>query len=267
MRLALIFCEIAPASDFPFETVVYQSGPYVTSLAIVVTLPPSLQVTLNVSLPPGAVLTSDTLQSVSFPAVAIALTTSLASSGDMQMVSLFLPVLPAASTSMPRWWMPGRRLICASPAALVSSISAATALDVLTVALICHLSCVSLILLGRADGARFLQVLPLDVLALNQQIGHVILVDVADIGDRLTPDALACHAFDVVEPDVRIEPPRLRFAPQLAHAPRSRVVGGKREEYLVEIVHRLLRVVAIDHAPDELHAGMDVGLELRNVPD
>ena len=42
MRLALAFCEIGPASDFLFDTVVYQSGPYVTSLAVVVTPPPLL---------------------------------------------------------------------------------------------------------------------------------------------------------------------------------------------------------------------------------
>ena len=41
MRLALTFCEIGPASDFPFDTLVYQSGPYVTSLAVVVTPPPT----------------------------------------------------------------------------------------------------------------------------------------------------------------------------------------------------------------------------------
>src|SRR5262245_4631903 len=65
---------------------------------------------------------------------------------------------------------------------------------------------------------------PLDVLTLDEQIGHVILVDVAHVGDRLTADALAGDTLDVVEPEVGVEAAAGGFAPQPADARRAGVV-------------------------------------------
>src|SRR3954471_21817956 len=47
----------------------------------------------------------------------------------------------------------------------------------------------------------------LDVLALHEQVGHVVLVDVANVGHRLPTDLLARKPFHVVEPDVGVDGP------------------------------------------------------------
>ena len=66
----------------------------------------------------------------------------------------------------------------------------------------------------------FLRFAALDVFALHEQIGHVVLVDVAHVGHGLTANLLGRDPFHVVEPDVRIEAARGRLAAQLpAHGP------------------------------------------------
>ena len=95
----------------------------------------------------------------------------------------------------------------------------------------------------------------------EQPVGDVVLVDVADVGDRLAPDALGRDLLDVAEPDIRVEAALLRFTPQLADPARPRVVGREREQPLVQLVHRFVLEVLVDHEPHVLHAGVDVGLE------
>src|SRR6187455_334136 len=58
-----------------------------------------------------------------------------------------------------------------------------------------------------------------------QLVGDVVLVDVADVGDRLAADPLRGHALDVPEPDVGVEAPLLGLAPELPQPSRPAVVG------------------------------------------
>ena len=86
------------------------------------------------------------------------------------------------------------------------------------------------------------------------------------VGDRLPPDALGGDLLHVAEPDVGVEPPLPRLLPQLADPCRPRVVGREGEQALVELVHGLVLVVLVDHEAHVLHAGVDVGLDLRMSP-
>ena len=61
----------------------------------------------------------------------------------------------------------------------------------------------------------------------DQLVGDVVLVDVADVRDRLATDPLRGDAFDVVEPEIGIEASLLCFTPELSQASGPRVVGGE----------------------------------------
>ena len=47
----------------------------------------------------------------------------------------------------------------------------------------------------------------------HQFVGHVVLVDVADVLDGLAADALGRDPFDVAEPDVAVQPAFRGFTP------------------------------------------------------
>jgi hypothetical protein len=49
----------------------------------------------------------------------------------------------------------------------------------------------------------------------DKAIGDVVLVNVADVRDRFATDPLRGDAFDVVEPEIRIQASLLCFTPQL----------------------------------------------------
>ena len=64
-----------------------------------------------------------------------------------------------------------------------------------------------------------------------------------------------------------LRPLPLRLAPQARDPARTGVVGREREQVLVQLVHRLVLVILLDHEADVFHAGMDVGLELGDIAD
>src|SRR5215203_5840191 len=72
----------------------------------------------------------------------------------------------------------------------------------------------------RAAGGR-----PPLLLAFEHKFeGHVVLVDVAHVGDRLAPDLPVRDQLHVVEPLVRVEPFGRGLLPQPRDAVRPRVV-------------------------------------------
>src|SRR4029450_13107029 len=60
-------------------------------------------------------------------------------------------------------------------------------------------------------------------LVVEQPVGDVVLVDVADVGHRFAANPLRGNALEVAEPDVRIEASLLRFSPELSDASRPGV--------------------------------------------
>src|SRR5688500_13618063 len=76
------------------------------------------------------------------------------------------------------------------------------------------------------------------LLLLEQFVGHVVLVDVADVGDGLSTDTFRGNALHVAEPDVWIETPGRGLLAQLADTGRAGVVGRERHQRLVQTVHR-----------------------------
>src|SRR4029450_9430598 len=120
-------------------------------------------------------------------------------------------------------------------------------------------------------GARCLELLlggfAVEILALHQPIGNVVLVGIAYVSDGLGAVLGRGHTLHVVEPDIAVEPELGRLPAERVHAPRPTIVGGEREEALVQLVHGLLGVVLIHHEPDVLHPRMDIGLGLGDVAD
>src|SRR4249919_455544 len=96
----------------------------------------------------------------------------------------------------------------------------------------------------------------------RERVGDVVLVDVADVLHGLASDPLGGNPLDVVEPDVRVQPALLGFTAQLTKASGPAVVGGKREQLLVQRVDRLVGKVLVDGEPDVLDAGVDVRVHL-----
>src|SRR5262245_35538577 len=66
---------------------------------------------------------------------------------------------------------------------------------------------------------------PLQILTLNEEVRHVVLIDVADIRHRLPADPFGGHPLDVVEPDVGIETAPRCLPPQLTDPSRAGIVG------------------------------------------
>jgi Ca2+:H+ antiporter len=99
----------------------------------------------------------------------------------------------------------------------------------------------------------------------DQLVGNVVLVDVADVGRRLRPNLLGGDILHVVEPDVRIQPALGSFLAHLGNAARAGIVGSEGKEGLVQLGHRLLLVVLVDHQPHVLDAGVDVRLDFGDV--
>src|SRR3954467_9040648 len=62
----------------------------------------------------------------------------------------------------------------------------------------------------------------------QQLICDVVLVDVAHVGDGLAADALGGNLLDIAEPDIRVQPARLRLFPQLPQTARTGVVRCER---------------------------------------
>ena len=56
-------------------------------------------------------------------------------------------------------------------------------------------------------------------------------------------------------------------AAQSGDAAGTGVIRGEREEAAVELIHRLVGVVLVHHGAGELHPGVDVRLEQRDVAD
>jgi hypothetical protein len=98
-------------------------------------------------------------------------------------------------------------------------------------------------------------------------IGDVVLEDVAHELHGFPPDSLCGHYLDVVEPFIRIEAPRGRLPPQLLHAGRPGIVGGKREELAVQWVDTGVVEVFSDQDTQILHTRVDIGLGEMNIPD
>src|SRR5688500_6839709 len=83
-------------------------------------------------------------------------------------------------------------------------------------------------------GLRCVVLLPLSG---EQPVGDVVLVDVADVGDRLPANPLRRDALDTAEPDIGIEAPLRRLAAQLPQAVGAGVVGGERHQNFVQRGH------------------------------
>ena len=98
--------------------------------------------------------------------------------------------------------------------------------------------------LPRPHPLEFL--LPLLLLELDQPVRHVIPVDVGDVGDRLRADAPGCDQLDVVAPHVGVEALLRRLRPEPPDPARSRVVGGEREQRLVQGIDRVAGEVLVD---------------------
>ena len=70
----------------------------------------------------------------------------------------------------------------------------------------------------------------------NQLIGDVVLVDVAHISHGFLAYPRCCHPLDIVEPQIRVKPFRLRFAPQPPDCAWPHVVRGQRKQVAVLLV-------------------------------
>src|SRR5262245_53034712 len=122
-------------------------------------------------------------------------------------------------------------------------------------------------LLSGAALVGFLGLLALEALLFEHLVREIVLVDVGDVGRRLSADLLGRDQLDVVEPDVGIEAALGGGLPQPSDAAGPGVVRREGEEPLVEAVHRLVGVVLVHHGAHELHPGVDVGLDLVDVAD
>src|SRR5262249_47748745 len=99
-----------------------------------------------------------------------------------------------------------------------------------------------MMLFPRAAFDVFLDTVALGALLLDHLVGEVVLVDVGDVRHRFPPDLLGRDQLDVVEPDVGIQASLGRGLSQPTHPTGPGVVGGKGEEPLVELIHRLVRI-------------------------
>src|SRR6188474_1038639 len=100
---------------------------------------------------------------------------------------------------------------------------------------------------------------------LQQRVGNVVLVDVADVLNGFPSNAFRDHALDVAEPDVRIEATPRGLTPELAYPSRSSVVGRQRHQALVQLRHRLIFVELVHHESEVLDARVYIRIDLRDV--
>src|SRR4029079_1224571 len=119
----------------------------------------------------------------------------------------------------------------------------------------------------RSERRRGLRLFASRGLRRDQLVGDVVLVDVADGGDRLAADPLRGDALDVAEPEVRVQPALLRLTPQLLDAPRAGVVRGKGEQPLVQVVHRLALEERVADEAHVLDPRVGVWRALRGLAD
>src|SRR6516162_4361800 len=78
------------------------------------------------------------------------------------------------------------------------------------------------------------------VCLFNQLIGDVIFVDVTHVPHWFLADPRCRDPLDIVEPQIRVELFRLRFATQRLDFARSRVVRGESKEVAVLVVELYL---------------------------
>ena len=70
---------------------------------------------------------------------------------------------------------------------------------------------------------RIFGLLVLRTLLLDHPVGQVVLVDIADVLDRLTADPFEGDDFDIIEPDVGIKGPFGGDLAQLRDPTRPRI--------------------------------------------
>jgi len=104
-------------------------------------------------------------------------------------------------------------------------------------------------------------------LLIDKFVGSVVLVNVADILHRLTPNPFCCYDLHVVEPDVWIKSRLSGLFSQLCDLGRAGVIGGEGEKSLVQFIDLGIIEVAVAQETQVFGTGVDVALEVFNVGD
>src|SRR6516225_346317 len=105
------------------------------------------------------------------------------------------------------------------------------------------------------------------VCRFNQLIVDVIFVDVTHISHWFLADPRCRHPLDIVEPQVRVELFRLRFAPQRLDFAWPRVIRGESKQVAVLVVEYCIVEIVIHQLRHVFGARMDVGVRLVDVAD
>jgi hypothetical protein len=88
----------------------------------------------------------------------------------------------------------------------------------------------------------------------GELVGHVVFVNIPDVGDGFLPDVFRRHQFDIVEPDVRVETPLRGLLAQPRNAIRPRVIAGEHKQSFVHGVYVLIIEVSICNVPHSIFA-------------